>query len=98
MRRWLQILGPFFALLLVIAIFAAISDSPGRFLSPTNLRIVMAQTVIVAIGAIGMTIIIVSAGIDLSPGSTIALCGVVCALALRTGWSPLAALAAGVLV
>ena len=85
MKRWLQTFGPFFALFLVIAIFAAISDSPGRFLSAANLRIVLAQTVIVAIGAIGMTIIIVSGGIDLSPGSTVALTGVTCALALRAG-------------
>jgi len=98
MKRWLQTFGPFFALFLVIAIFAAISDSPGRFLSLANLRIVLAQTVIVAIGAIGMTIIIVSGGIDLSPGSVVALTGVACALALRVGWPPIAALAAGVLV
>jgi ribose transport system permease protein len=98
MRRWLQTFGPFFALLLVILIFAAISDSPGRFLSLANLRIVLAQTVIVAIGAIGMTIIIVGGGIDLSPGSIIALTGVTCALALQAGWPPLMALAAAVLV
>jgi ribose transport system permease protein len=97
MRRWLQSFGPFFALFLVIAIFAAISDSPGRFLSVANLRIVLAQTVIVAIGAIGMTMIIISGGIDLSPGSAIALTGVTCALALRAGWPPLWAVAAGVL-
>jgi ribose transport system permease protein len=98
MRRWLQTFGPFFALLLVIVIFAAISDSPARFLSLANLRIVLAQTVIVAIGAVGMTIIIIGGGIDLSPGSIIALAGVSCALALRAGWPPLMALAAGVLV
>src|SRR5258708_39719461 len=98
MRRWLQTFGPFFALLLVIAIFAAISDTPSRFLSPANLRIVLAQTVIVAIGAIGMTIIIISGGIDLAPGSVIALTGVVCALALRAGWPPFLALLAGVVV
>jgi ribose transport system permease protein len=98
MKRWLQTFGPFFALLLVIAIFAAISDNPARFLSLSNLRIVLAQTVIVAIGAIGMTIIIISGGIDLSPGSTIALTGVVCALALQAGWPPLFVLAAAVAV
>src|SRR5258708_35535045 len=98
MRRWLQTFGPFFALLLVIIIFAAISDSPSRFLSLANLRIVLAQTVIVAIGAVGMTIIIVGGGIDLSPGSLIALTGVTCALALRDGWSPLMALAAAMVV
>ena len=97
LRRWLQTLGPFFALLLVIAIFAAISDAPSRFLSFGNLRIVLAQTVIVALGAIGMTIIIISGGIDLSPGSTIALTGVICALALRAGWAPVFALLAGML-
>jgi len=96
-RRWLQRFGPFFALLLVIAIFAAISDTPSRFLSPANLRIVLTQTVIVAIGAIGMTIIIISGGIDLSPGSTVALTGVVCALALRSGWPPFPALLAGMM-
>ena len=98
MRRWLQTFGPFFALLLVIAVFAAISGEPARFLSLANLRIVLAQTVIVAIGAVGMTIIIVSGGIDLSPGSTIALTGVICAVALRSGWPPAAALLAGVAV
>lgn len=96
-QGWLHTLGPFFALFLVIAIFAAVSDSPGRFLSMANLRIVLAQTVIVAIGAIGMTIIIVSGGIDLSPGSVIALTGVTCALVLRAGYGPLPALAVAVL-
>jgi ribose transport system permease protein len=97
-KRWLRSAGPFLGLFLVIAIFVVISDNPGQFISVANLRIVLAQTVIVAIGAIGMTIIIVSGGIDLSPGSAIALCGVTCALALRAGWPPFAALLAGVLV
>src|SRR5215472_18382233 len=73
MRRWLQAFGPFMALLLVIAIFAALSENPGRFLSLSNLRIVLSQTVIVAIGAVGMTIIIVSGGSVFYPGSVIAL-------------------------
>jgi len=42
--------------------------------------------VIVALGAIGMTIIIVSGGIDLSVGATIALTGVVAALVVGAGW------------
>jgi ribose transport system permease protein len=62
----------------------------------TNLRVVLAQTVIVAIGAIGMTMIIISAGIDLSVGAVIALTSVVTALALRGGCAPWLALAAGV--
>jgi ribose transport system permease protein len=82
---------------MVIATFSVLSGDPAQLIAPGNLRIVLAQTVIVAVGAIGMTVIIISGGIDLAPGSVIALTGVVCALALRTGWSPLAALTAGVL-
>jgi ribose transport system permease protein len=89
-------LGPFLGLVLVIVVFALLSESPGQYLSARNFRIVVAQTVIVAIGAIGMTIIIISGGIDLSVGSVIALTGVVTALALQDGTAPLVAIAAGI--
>jgi ribose transport system permease protein len=98
LSRWLIRLAPVFGLILVIAIFALMSDAPAQYLSVRNLRIVLAQTVIVALGAIGMTIIIVSGGIDLSVGSAIALTGVVTAVTLRDGGSPFTAVAAGVLV
>ena len=39
------------------------------FLTGANFKIVLIQTVIVAMGALGMTMIIVSGGIDLSVGS-----------------------------
>lgn len=94
--RWFARLGPFVGLAVVILIFVVLMDSPGKFLSPFNLRIVLAQTVIVAIGAIGMTMLIVSGGIDLSVGSVIALTGVVTAVSLNAGRAPLLAVAAGV--
>jgi ribose transport system permease protein len=96
--RWFARLGPFVGLAVVILIFVVLMDSPGRFLSPFNLRIVLAQTVIVAIGAIGMTMLIISGGIDLSVGSVIALTGVVTALNLSAGRAPLLAVIAGVAV
>jgi ribose transport system permease protein len=80
--------APFLGLALVMIVFAWLSGSPERYLSVPNIRIVLAQTVIVALGAIGMTMIIVSGGIDLSVGSSIALTGVLTALALSHGWSP----------
>ncbi len=98
LRRSLSALGPFLGLALVIAVFAILSDDPGRFLSLANLRTVLAQTVIVALGAIGMTIIIVSGGIDLSVGSVVALASVVTATVLRAHGSPWLALFAGVAV
>jgi ribose transport system permease protein len=98
LRRWLDRLGPFLGLAVVIATFALLSDNPESYLAVRNLRIVLSQTVIVALGAIGMTMVVVGGGIDLSVGSTIALTSVITAVGLRDGWSPPAAALAGVLV
>jgi ribose transport system permease protein len=97
-RNWLNRLAPFLGLVLVIVVFAILIGAPEKYLSLKNLRTVLAQTVIVAIGAIGMTIIIISGGIDLSVGSAIALTGVVTALGINAGWSAAAAVVAGVLL
>ncbi len=97
-RLWLNRLGPLLGLVLVIAIFAVLIGAPERYLSLKNLRTVLAQTVIVAIGAIGMTMIIISGGIDLSVGSSIALAGVITALGIQAGFSTVVALCAGILV
>ena len=90
-------LGPFLGLALVILIFGLLSDSPARYFSVTNFRVVLSQTVIVGLGAIGMTVIMISGGIDLSVGSMIALSSVVTALIIHDGASPLIAVFAGVL-
>ena len=94
--RSLGRIGPALALVVVIGAFALLTGEPTHYLSPLNLRIVVSQTVIVALGAIGMTMIIVSGGIDLSVGSVIALTGVVTALGLVAGWPPLLAIVAAV--
>jgi ribose transport system permease protein len=61
------------------------------FLSGANFKIILTQTVIVAIGTLGMTLIIVSGGIDLSVGSVVALTSVVGATSLVKGYGALAA-------
>ena len=96
LRRSLARVGPALALIAVVGAFALLTGEPSNYLSPLNLRIVVSQTVIVALGAIGMTMIIVSGGIDLSVGSVIALTGVVTALGLVAGWPPALAIAAAV--
>jgi ribose transport system permease protein len=97
-RKWVTLLGPFLGLALVIAAFSVLTGSPEKYLSPFNIRIVLSQTVIVAISAIGMTLIIISGGIDLSVGSVIALSGVVTALGVNAGFDPLLAVLVGILV
>ena len=80
--RFWGVVAPFLILLFVVGLFVGLlawkdarnetSDLSG-FVSLTNLFVILIQTVIVAIGALGMTMIIVSAGIDLSVGSVVAL-------------------------
>ena len=91
-----HILGPLLGLIGVTLLFALLTGAPDRYLSAANLRVVLTQTVIVAIGALGMTMIVISGGIDLSVGSIIALASVITAVALRSGWPPTAAVMAGV--
>jgi len=90
-RRFLNILGPFLGLLLVIGLFCLSSEVRPYFLTGANFKIILTQTVIVAIGTLGMTIIIVSGGIDLSVGSVVALTSVVGANALLHGHHAFAA-------
>lgn len=98
LHRLLTLAGPYIGLALVLLLFSLDSEVRASFLTPGNLRIVAAQTVIVAIGALGMTLIIVSGGIDLSVGSTLAMTSVVAAILLRDGHSPWAALCAAILL
>src|ERR1041385_6432897 len=91
-RRIFNILGPFLGLLLVIGLFSLSPTVRPFFLTGANFKIILTQTVIVAIGALGMTMIIISGGIDLSVGSVVALTSVVGATLLVKGHSPVSAI------
>jgi ribose/xylose/arabinose/galactoside ABC-type transport system permease subunit len=86
--------GPVLGLLFVVVTFGALIGA--RFLLPANLELIARQTAIVSAAALGMTVVIVSGGIDLSVGSVVALTTVTIALLLGQGWPPLAAALAGV--
>lgn len=86
--RIVTALGPLFGLLFVVALFSASPEVRPYFLTGGNFKIILTQTVIVAIGALGMTLIIVSGGIDLSVGSVVALTSVVAAKLVMAGVAP----------
>ncbi len=90
--------GPFIGLILVIAIFSAPAETRGYFLTYHNFKIILTQSVIVSVGALGMTLIIVSGAIDLSVGSVVALTGVASALLIQHGWGAVATTAAAVAI
>jgi len=82
----LRALGPLVGLVFVWSLFAVLAGA--NFTSWENQRLMLLQTAVVGTAAIGATLVIVSGGIDLSVGSTIALGTVVIALGLRAGASP----------
>jgi ribose/xylose/arabinose/galactoside ABC-type transport system permease subunit len=86
--------GPFLGLALVLALFGLLIGP--QFFRPANLELIARQTAIVGMAALGMTLVIAAAGIDLSVGSTVSLSTVVIALLLRDEWSPAAAALLGV--
>ena len=67
-------LGPFLALLAACAFFATQSD---RFLSAGNFSLILQQVMVVGVIAIGQTLIVLTAGIDLSCGMVMALGSIV---------------------
>ncbi len=99
-KRLLAAAGPLVALLLVILFFAiadAMQGGVGNFLSVGSVRLVGVQSVKVAIAALGMTMIIIAGGIDLSAGTAAALSGCVAAYSLKHGYSIQAAILFSVL-
>ncbi|HTA70808.1 MAG TPA: ABC transporter permease [Bryobacteraceae bacterium] len=90
----IQRLLPFFTLL---ALFIILSIASPNFLTSTNLSSVVRQTAVINIMALGMTVIIIAGGIDLSVGSILALAGLLGAMTMEKhgiGWG----IAAGMLV
>lgn len=88
LNRIVPFLGLIFVILISL-IAIRMHDSTGEdlssFLSVDNLKIILIQTVVVGVAALGMTLVIISGGIDLSVGSQIALATVVFAIAINGG-------------
>jgi ribose transport system permease protein len=93
-RTLIDIGGPLLGLVFVAMLFG-IMIGP-QFFAPANLDLLARQTAIVCTAALGMTMVIVSGGIDLSVGSVVALTTVAIALLLRNDFSPAVAALGGV--
>jgi ribose/xylose/arabinose/galactoside ABC-type transport system permease subunit len=69
---WGNILGRFLALIVVFVFFAVMVED-GKFYTLRNLENILRQSAVYATAGLGMTMVIIAAGIDLSAGSLIAL-------------------------
>lgn len=84
---------PFISLALL---FVVLSIASPYFLTATNLASVVRQTAVINIMALGMTLVIVSGGIDLSVGSILAFSGVVGTMTMVASDSAALGIAAGI--
>ncbi len=95
MRDKLKKLLPFATL---IVLFVGLAIASPYFLTVGNLSSVIRQTTVITIMAIGMTVVIASAGIDLSVGSMVGLTGVCGAMLISAHYPTLVALLGAILI
>lgn len=92
-RQRLAAVGPLVALAVASLFFATQS---GRFLTGENLALITQQVMVVGVLALGQSLVILTAGIDLSCGMTMALGGVLISqLATQSGLAPIPAVLLG---
>ena len=94
LRDWIERLLPYAS---VVALFTALSILSPYFLTLQNLSSVCRQTAVITIIALGMTIIMISGGIDLSVGSVMAFAGI-CGTQLLESRQSLVASVAGAML
>ena len=93
MKKTVYALFPFIGLAAVFIIFFVLilifkdSEKAMNFIGLENIRSMITTTVIVGIGALGMTLVIISGGIDLSVGSMLALGSVALAVVMSSNTS-----------
>ncbi len=90
----IQRLLPFLTL---IVLFVALAIASPHFLTATNLSSVVRQTAVINIMALGMTLIIVAGGIDLSVGAILAMGGLLGTMAMAAGQPILLSILIGIL-
>ncbi|MGG1598989.1 ABC transporter permease [Paenibacillus naphthalenovorans] len=95
MLAWLSKNKVLIALLLLCVFF---SISTEQFLRMDNIQNIFLQSAIMGIVAIGMTYVIITAGIDLGVGSIVAVTGMVIAGMINSGVPIIAAILAGLLI
>jgi ribose/xylose/arabinose/galactoside ABC-type transport system permease subunit len=83
--RVLYFVGRLAALVAVYLFFAILTPAHKGFTSDANTQLMLQDIAVVAMAAIGMTIVIIAGGIDLSAGSVIALSMITTAYVLNLG-------------
>ncbi|MBD8037985.1 ribose ABC transporter permease [Solibacillus sp. A46] len=94
-KEMLGKLGPLLGLFLIVIVITILNPS---FMTTDNILNILRQVSISALIAFGMTFVILTGGIDLSVGSTLALTGAVAATMLASGMDPVLTIFAALLL
>lgn len=94
-KEMLGKLGPLLGLFLIVIVITILNPS---FMTTDNVLNILRQVSISALIAFGMTFVILTGGIDLSVGSTLALTGAVAATMLASGIDPVLTILAALLL
>ncbi len=104
LRRLTTAAGPLVWLVLVFCIFWAADEyrakargAEGRFATTASLRLMVHNTSLVGVAALGMTVVIIAGGIDLSAAAAIALSATVAAYCFRAEYSPVVGVTAALI-
>ncbi len=104
LRKFTTVAGPLIGLVLLFCLFWAVDEyrasaygRGGYFASLNSLRLMVHNTSLVGVAALGMTVVIVAGGIDLSAAALIALSATVAAWFIRAGYSPVVGVTAALM-
>jgi ribose transport system permease protein len=99
-HNWLSLLlasQAFWVLIAIVVACVVLSQMSEAFLTSKNLYNITRNFTFTAIVALGMTMVIITGGIDLSVGSVLCLCSMVLAVTMHAGYSIYAGIAVAVL-
>ena len=85
--KWLASRQAFWVFVAVIAACGFLTFATNSFATPSNLFNITRNFTFVAVIALGMTIVIITGGIDLSVGSVLCLCSMILAVVMHAGYS-----------
>ena len=93
MSEWLKRFLPFISLIVLCALiplaeYFVLNQDP-KFITAGNLAAIARQTAVITIMAMGMTMVMVSGGIDLSVGSVLGFCAIIMGVMTWTSRSPM---------
>ncbi len=97
-NKYLQILNQYKSIFLFFLIMILASVLDDTFMSPANITNILQQVASTGIVTVGLTLVNITGGFDMSVGSTMALTGVITMMLLKSGSNLIIAMICGIII